>query len=70
MTQEERDNLVAEFISSFIQKLPHFLDNKIMTSFDVKFQYNGKNYQFALIEEGIVNGKQFELYLNSDTSKN
>ena len=70
MTQEERDIKVSEFLAAVTQRLPYFFDNKIMDSFDVRFEYNGKKYQLALIEDGKVNGKQFELYLNTLTTKN
>ena len=61
MTQEERDTKVSEFLAAVTQRLPYFLDNKIMDSFDVRFYYNGKRYQLALIEDGKVNGKNFKL---------
>ncbi|MEK6882772.1 MAG: hypothetical protein AABY22_24325 [Nanoarchaeota archaeon] len=64
MTQEERDNEVTLFIGKIMQQLPHFLDNKIMESFDVKFQYGDKFYQLALIQNGKVHGKDFEVSLN------
>ena len=64
MTQEENDKKVAEFIGGVVQSLPYFLHNKIMDYFDVKFEYEGKQYQLALIENGKVNGQDFELHLN------
>ena len=64
MTQEEQDNKVSEFLSKVVQSLPYFLDNKLMDSFDVKFEYNGKQYQLALIQNGKVNGEDFKLNLN------
>ena len=64
MTQEENDNKVAEFLAKVTQSLPYFLDNKIMDSFDVKFEYKGKHYQLALIQNGKVNGEDFKLHLN------
>lgn len=70
MTQEERDNKVADFLARVTQSLPYFLDNKIMDSFDVRFEYNSKKYQLALIEDGKVNGKNFELYLETLPAKN
>ena len=64
MNQEDRDKKVAEFIAKIVQSLPPFFDNKIMDSFDVQFEYNGKHYQLALIQNGKVSGKDFILHLN------
>lgn len=64
MTQEEKDDRVAKFLANVTNSLPYFFDNKIMNSFDVKFEYNGKQYQLALIENGKVNGQEFKLHLN------
>lgn len=64
MTQEEKDNKVSQFLAQVTQSLPYFLDNEIMDSFDVKFEYGGKQYQLALIKNGKVNGMDFKLHLN------
>lgn len=64
MTPKEQDDKVAEFLAKVVQSLPYFLENKIMDSFDVKFEYNGKHYQLALIQNGKVNGEDFKLHLN------
>ena len=64
MTQDEKDNEVSKFLANVTQSLPYFLDNDIMDSFDVKFEYNGKHYQLALIKNGKVNGMDFKLHLN------
>lgn len=64
MTQEEKDNKASEFLAGVTNSIPYFIDNGIMDSFDVQFEYNGKRYQLALIENGKVNGKDFKLYLN------
>jgi len=64
MTQEEKSEKVVDFLAKTVQQLPYFIDNDIMDSFEVTFKHNGKNYQFALIKEGKVKGKLFEICLN------
>lgn len=64
MGQENNDNQVSEFMANIVTKLPYFLDNKIMDSFDVQFEYKGERYQLALIKNGKVNGVDFKLSLN------
>lgn len=64
MTQEEKDNKVSEFLASVTQRIPYLIDNIGMNSFEVIFEYNGKKYQLALLENGKVNGKDFKPNLN------
>ena len=64
MTQEEKEKKVTEFLANVTQSLPYFFDNKLMDSFDVKFEYKNEHYQLALIKNGKVNGQDFKLFLN------
>ena len=64
MNQQEKDELVAKFIAGFVNRIPYFLDNGIMDSFDVKFSYNGNEFRLALLKNGQVKGKDFDVTQN------
>jgi len=64
MTREEKDEQVSNFLANTVKQLPYFIDNDIMDSFEVAFKHNGKEYQLALIKNGMVNGMPFQLSLN------
>lgn len=64
MTQKEKDIKVAEFLTAVINETTHFIDEGIMDSFDVKFEYKSSNFQLALIKDGKVYGSDFKLELN------
>lgn len=64
MSQEEKEKIISEFISKEILSIVHFLDIEILDSFEANFEYDGKQYQLALIKEGKVNGIDFEVHPN------
>lgn len=64
------ENKVAEFLSKVIQKLTYFFDNEIMDTFDITFEYNGKQYRLTLSEIVKVNSKDLVSRLKSIIDKN
>jgi len=65
--QKLNDKKVSEFLAKTIHSLAYFFGHNIMDSFDVKFEYNKKQYNLTLIESvkesGENPGTQFNLIL-------
>lgn len=62
--QELNNQKISEFLAKTIHSLTYFFDHNIMDSFDVKFEYNKKQYNLTLIENTKVSSKNPGTHFN------
>jgi len=62
--EDKMSEMVSALMAANIKQICDMVINDGLTSFEVKFEFNGKKYHLALIENGQVNNKKFELNYN------
>lgn len=64
MKRKDIKKQVTELLSNNVKQICNMVVEGGLNSLEVKFEFDGKKYHLALIENGMVDNKKFELYYN------